>query len=266
MGLRQALAAHWPEYLIEGWALGTFMISAGLVATALGSPQSVLHAAVPDPAVRNILAGIAMGLTAMALIYSPWGKRSGAHMNPSVTLTFFRLGKIRGWDAVFFISAQTAGGTLGVLLVAALLGPPFTQAPVNYAATLPGSGGPIGAFVSEVVISGVLMFVVLLFSGSPRLAPLTGVAAGSLVALYISVESPLSGMSMNPARTFASAFPAMHWESFWIYLTAPVIGMLAGAQCYLAWPGRPRLTCAKLLHPKSERCIHCGYDPEGARS
>ncbi len=261
MSAWQCLRSHWPEYLIEGWALGSFMISAGLVATALGSPQSPIGAAVGNPMLRNVIAGLAMGLTAIALIHSPWGKRSGAHMNPAVTFTFLRLGKIHGWDAVFYVLAQTTGGTLGVLLVAALLGSAFTDAPVNYAATMPGEAGPWIAFIAELGISAVLMFVVLSLAGDSRFAKFTGVAAGSLVALYISFESPLSGMSMNPARTFASAAPGMHWEHYWVYLSAPPVGMLLGAQAFLAIRGASRLACAKLLHTTRSRCIHCGYEP-----
>src|SRR5689334_13092656 len=111
---------NWPEYLIEGWALGTFMISAGVVATLLDYPGSPVHRAIADPTLRRVLGGIAMGLTAIALIYSPWGQRSGAHMNPAVTLTFLRLGKIHRGDAFAFVLAQFIGGTLGVLLVAKL--------------------------------------------------------------------------------------------------------------------------------------------------
>jgi len=260
---RRALHEHWPEYLIEAWALGTFMISAGLVATLLGFPGSPAQRVIPDPMVRNVLGGMAMGLTAIALIHSPWGKRSGAHMNPAVTLTFLRLGKIRTWDAVFFIAAQSVGGILGVLVVAALVGSAFTDAPVSYAATMPGPAGPWIAFVAELAISGALMFVILTLSGSARLARFTGLAAGALVALYISFESPLSGMSMNPARTVASAAPGMLWQNLWIYLTAPVLGMLGGAQLFLAVRGARRLACAKLLHPADARCIHCGYEPAG---
>lgn len=256
-----ALRAHWPEYLIEGWALGSFMIAAGIVATALGSRTSSLSGALVNPLLRNVIAGVAMGLTAILLIHSPWGKRSGAHMNPAVTLTFLRLGKTSGWDALFYIVAQIAGGTAGVLIVAALLGHAFTDAPVRYAATMPGSGGAAVAFVAEMLISGVLMFVILSLSGTQRLARLTGVAAGLLVALYISFESPLSGMSMNPARTFASAAPAMQWEHYWIYVFAPLIGMLAAAQIFLAIRGARRLACAKLLHTPDQRCIHCGFEP-----
>jgi aquaporin Z len=258
---RQALREHWPEYLIEAWALGTFMISAGLVATLLEFPGSPVHRLIPDPMLRNVLAGAAMGLTAIALIYSPWGKRSGAHMNPAVTLTFLRLGRIHGWDAAYFIAAQSIGGILGVLVVARALGSAFTDAPVSYAATMPGPAGPWIAFIAESMISGALMFVILTLSGTARLARFTGLAAGSLVALYISFESPLSGMSMNPARTIASAAPGMLWQNLWIYLTAPVLGMLGGAQLFLAVRGARRLACAKLLHPAAVRCIHCGYQP-----
>ena len=256
-----ALRTHWPEYLIEGWALGTFMVSAGVVATLLGAPHSPLQRVIPGPMWRQVAGGIAMGFTAIALIHSRWGKRSGAHMNPAVTLTFLRLGKVSPWDAVFFVIAQIIGGTTGVLLVAAFAGHAFTDPPVNYAATLPGAAGPEVAFAAELLISAILMFAVLSLSSSQRFAHWTGIAAGTLVATYISFEAPLSGMSMNPARSFASAAPAMQWDYFWIYLTAPLLGMLSGAQLFLAMRGVRRLACAKLLHPLGVRCIHCGYDP-----
>jgi aquaporin Z len=259
-----ALRTHWPEYLIEAWALGSFMVAAGVVATALGSRESSLSAVVVDPMLRNVIAGLAMGMTAIALIHSPWGKRSGAHMNPAVTLTFLRLGKTAGWDALFYIVAQVTGGTVGVLLVVGLFGHAFTAAPVSYAATLPGEQGPAVAFMAELLISAALMFVVLSLSASERTARFTGLAAGILVALYISFEAPLSGMSMNPARTFASAAPAMHWDYYWIYVLAPLMGMLGAAQLYLGLRGRRRLACAKLLHTLDQRCIHCGYDPANA--
>jgi len=262
--LTSALRKHWPEYLIEGWALGTFMVSAGLVATLLGAPASPLHRALPDPLWRNAAGGIAMGLTAIALIHSGWGKRSGAHMNPAVTLTFLRLGKTQPWDALFFVTAQVLGGMCGVLLVAALAGHAFSDPPVSYAATLPGPSGPAAAFAAEFVISAVLMLTVLSLTAAARLAPYTGLIVGGLVALYITFESPLSGMSMNPARSLASAAPGMLWHHLWIYLTAPVLGMLAGAQVFLLAAGARRVVCAKLLHPLGVRCIHCGHEPHEA--
>lgn len=257
-----ALRDHRPEYLIEAWALGMFMISAGVFSTLLFYPDSPLLRVVPDGGLRRALIGIAMGLTAVALIYSPWGKRSGAHMNPAVTLTFLRLGKIARWDAIFYIAAQFIGGLLGVLLTAAVLRDAFTVPPVRYVATVPGPVGPGGAFVAEFVISALLMSVILRVSNTPRLARFSGLCAGAMVAIYITVEAPLSGMSMNPARSFASAAPAGLWHDLWVYFLAPVLGMQAAAAWYVFRHGVKAVACAKLLHPPEQRCIHCGYTPQ----
>lgn len=260
----EALRQHWPEYLIEGWALGMFMVSAGLVTTLFEWPSSPVHEAIGSADLRRVLVGICMGLTAIALIYSPWGRQSGAHMNPAVTLTFWRLGKVAGTDALFYVFAQFIGGTLGVLLVVAAVGAAFTAPPVSYVATLPGPRGTGLAFAGEFAISAGLMLVVLIATNKPRLAPRTGIFAGLLVATYISLEAPLSGMSMNPARSFASAAPGGLWMSIWVYFTAPVLGMLTAAALYQATAGRERIGCAKLLHPLNVRCIHCGYEPSSA--
>lgn len=262
-GAVRALARHWPEYLIEGWALGTFMVSAAVCTTLLEAPGSPLRMALPDADLRRVLVGLGMGFTAIVLIYSPWGQRSGAHMNPAVTLTFWRRGKVAGWDALFYLIAQFAGGTAGVLIAARLLGPAFTATPVRYVVTLPGEQGVAMALAAEVLIAAGMMGTVLVVSNSPRLARLTGLFAGLLVFLYISVEAPLSGMSINPARSFASAFAAREWHAFWIYVVAPLAGMLLAGEVYGVWLRRP-LACAKLLHPADQRCIHCGYDPTAA--
>ena len=86
-----ALKQHWPEYLMEAACLGVFMISACTFGVVFEYPGSPVHQAIPDPFLRRVLMGLAMGVTAVGIIFSPWGKQSGAHMNPSVTLTFFRL-------------------------------------------------------------------------------------------------------------------------------------------------------------------------------
>src|SRR5262245_16438024 len=95
----ESLRHHWPEYLMEAAGLGIFMISAGLFTTLIEYPGSPLNHMIASRFVRRGLIGLAMGVTAIVLIYSPWGQQSGAHYNPAVTLTFFRLGKVRPWDA-----------------------------------------------------------------------------------------------------------------------------------------------------------------------
>lgn len=127
---------HWPEYLMEAAGLGLFMISAAVVTALLEYPHSPLYALLPDPFFRRTLIGMAMGLTAIGIIYSPWGKRSGAHLNPAVTVTFFRLGKIRGVDAFFYVLAQFVGGLIGLLVAVMAVGMAIEHPAVNYAATV----------------------------------------------------------------------------------------------------------------------------------
>ena len=107
----EALRRHWPEYLIEAAGLGVFMLSACAFGTLLGHPGSLAVRALPDPFLRRVLMGLAMGLTAVGLIYSPWGQRSGAHFNPATTLTFWRLGKVASADAGFYASPRPPGGS-----------------------------------------------------------------------------------------------------------------------------------------------------------
>src|SRR5215475_1683264 len=117
--MTDALKQHWPEYLMEGACLGLFMISAFTFGTILEHPASAVLQTIPNPHLRRLLMGIAMGLTAITIIYSPWGKQSGAHINPSTTFTFFRLGKVAKWDAIFYILSQFVGGLAGAVLAAA---------------------------------------------------------------------------------------------------------------------------------------------------
>ena len=131
--------------------------------------------------------------------------------------------------------------------------------------TVPGEFGVGVAFLAEVGITFLLMTTVLVVSNTPRLARYTGLFAGGLVFLYITFESPLSGMSMNPARSFASAFLSDNWTAWWIYLVAPPLGMLTAAQTYLWLRGKAAVHCAKMHHQNSKRCIFCAYQQARAR-
>ena len=254
-----AAIGHWQEYAIEATLLGLFMLSACLFSVLLFHPASPLPSLVPDPFLRRLLMGLAMGGTAVALIYSAWGKQSGAHFNPAVTLTFARLGRIAPRDAAAYVAAQFAGGVAGVLAAMLLAGRLVADPSVRYAVTVPGPAGAGVAFGAELLISFLLMTVVLAVSNHPRHARLTGLCAGLLVATFITLEAPLSGMSMNPARTVGSAAWAHDWTALWIYFTAPPLGMLAAAQLYLARRGPGGVFCAKLHHQNDARCIFCEY-------
>lgn len=257
--MKDALKQHWPEYLMEAGELGAFMVSACVFTVLIWYPGSAVPRSLPDPMLRRVLTGIAMGLTAVLIIRSRWGQQSGAHFNPSVTLTFFRLGKIDPWDAFFYVAAQFTGAVAGVMLAAPLLGMAIGHPAVRYAATLPGPRGVRVAFIAEFCIAFLLMLVILTVSNTQRLARFTPFFAATLVATYISLEAPLSGMSMNPARSFGSAVAARLWTGLWIYFTAPPLGMLLAAQVYLGVRGARGIICAKLDHHNEKRCIfRCG--------
>jgi len=246
---------------MEAAELGIFMVSACFFGVLLEYPGSAVRQAIGEPLLRRVLMGLAMGLTAISIVYSPWGKRSGAHFNPSVTLTFWRLGKIETWDAAGYVVAQFAGGIAGVAISSLGLKRMLGDPPVRYVTTVPGELGVGTAFLAEAMISFLLMTVVLNVSNKTSIARYTGLFAGGLVATYISLEAPISGMSMNPARTFGSAFAAHNWNALWIYFTAPPLGMLLAAESYSRLKGAGNVLCAKLHHHNHKRCIFkCNFE------
>ena len=252
---------HLPEYLMEAAMLGIFLIVAGVMTIAFEYPDSLIHHNIPNGDLRRFLIGIAMGSTAIALIYSPWGKQSGAHMNPAVTLTFYRLGKVKTQDALFYILFQCLGGWVGVCLVAIVFGQAFTQPPIDYIVTVPGALGWSGALLGEWAIAFIMMMMVLLTSNHQKLNRYTGLFSGCLVALYVTLEAPLSGFGMNPARSLASALPAQIWTAFWLYAIVPPSGMLSAAGLYTYLFGKRAVKCAKLHHDNHKRCIfRCNFD------
>jgi aquaporin Z len=240
---------------MEALELGIFMVSACVFSILLFHPSSPVVGAVESQTIRRLLMGIAMGATAIALIYSPMGQRSGAHMNPAVTLTYWRLGRMENADALGYITAQFAGATLGIALMALLVGEYLHHPAVQYVATIPGQLGLAAAWLGEFTIALVLMFVVLSISNRISVARYTGLFAGGLVAAYIFIEAPLSGMSMNPARTFGSSLAAQLWIGLWIYFTAPPLAMLLASEIYLRTRRGAEVYCAKLNHFNNKRCI-----------
>lgn len=237
---------RWLAYLAEAAGLGIFMVSACLFTVIIEHPGSRLSAL--SPLLRRALMGLTMGATAIGIFSSGLARRSGAHINPAVTLAFLRLGRIGARDAAWYALAQFAGGLLGVLLSQALLGPALAHPAVRFAVTVPGPAGVVVAFAAEAAISSGMLAAVLACGSQPRTAPRTGLVAGTLVALYITFEAPLSGMSLNPARTLASALPARVFTAGWLYFVAPVAGMLVAAEAFRAWErAQARTTDSPLL-------------------
>jgi aquaporin Z len=235
-------------YFYEAAELAIFMISACICTTLLFHTSYPALRLVPDAALRRCIMGVAMGLTAVCIIRSPMGQRSGAHFNPAITLAYFRLGKIAKRDAFFYVVFQFIGGVAGVALSALLLGKRLSAPSVDYAVTIPGRYGTAAAFGAELFMSALLMGVVLWASNRPTVAPYTSYMVGVLISFYILVFAPVSGFSINPARTTGSAVFACVWTAVWVYFTAPLLGMMGAAEIYARVYGADRVLCAK-LHP-----------------
>ena len=143
---------------------------------------------------------------------------------------------------------QFAGGVVGVGISSLVFGRRLAAPGVDYAVTVPGKYGTAAAFAAELFMAALLMTVVLWTSNRPRFAPYTSYCVGILIAFYVLFFAPVSGFSINPARTVGSAVFAHLWTAGWVYFTAPLLGMIAVAETYLRSYGPDRILYAK-LHP-----------------
>jgi aquaporin Z len=230
--MKATFKKNWRLYTAEALGLAIFMISACFFSAMLESHSSQIHDDIPDAFHRMVFMGVMMGFTAMFIFYSPFTSPSGSHINPAVTLVFFRLGRISKTDAFFYILFQFAGGVIAVYAMTALMGSTLTLAPVSYAATFP-SKGAASALIMELIIGFMMMSMVLFTSALPRFSKHTKMIAAAMVCLNVIVAGPVSGFGMNPARSFASALPSGIWTAWWIYLFAPIVSMMCAAEVFL---------------------------------
>lgn len=230
------LKKHWREYLMEAAGLGGFVIGASCLTVLLEHPDLfVMESALGyHPLLRRIPLGLCLGAYITGVVYL-FGKQSGAHINPAVTLAYLRMGKINTPNAVFYIVAQFIGATLAALLMNVILGELYAHPSIHYVTTESGRepGAVSKAFIAEFVISFILMFAVLIAINLKPLEKYAGILTGVLIAVYLVIETPYSGMSLNPARSFGSAFTAGQWRDLWIYFTAPVLAMLLAGEIFL---------------------------------
>ena len=259
-GPLEAIALHWREYVMEAAELGIFMLAASSFGTLLFYVKSPVLEVLPDPMLRLILMGLAMGGTAIAIIRSPMGRRSGAHFNPAVSITFFCLGRMHRLDALFYVLSQFVGGACGMLVARLVIGARLGAPSVRYVVTVPGRHGVFAAFVAEYFMGFLMMMVVLVSANSPRFARFTWLLVGTLVMMYVIGFSGISGFSVNPARTVSSALFAGVWTALWIYFSAPLLGMLSAAALYILRSGSDAVLCAKVYHDQKSPCpFYCRF-------
>jgi len=229
---------------IEGILLATLMIVVSLIGIALNAGFAFDRAW--DPIVKRLVAGCLVALATIVFVYSPLGRKSGAHINPAISLAFFYLKKMERNEFFGYVAAQFLGAALGISIAALLWGSTLRAPSIRYAATTPGQPGSLAALGAEAGISFLLMTIVLRSNQTTRLAPFTGIFVGIFSALSITLVSPISGSSANPARTFGSDIFAMAWQTYWVYAIGPTAGMVTAAALFKFSGARTQ--CAKLVH------------------
>ncbi len=171
--------------------------------------------------------GIVFGLVIMAMVYAA-GHLSGAHINPAVTVAFTLTRHFPGRDAVAYVGAQLLGATLGALFLLAV----WPDQPAQLGATLP-SVGVGSALAYEAVLTAFLMFVIMAVATDTRaVGAAAAIAIGGTVGLDAIFGGPVTGASMNPARSFGPALAAGDWRDFWVYVVGPLVGSVLGAIAY----------------------------------
>ncbi|MDR3415607.1 MAG: aquaporin [Nevskia sp.] len=248
------MKAHLPEYFAE--FVGTaIMMAIGIGAVALmwgqGTPMRGL---IPSDNLRRLLTGMMFAGGGTLVVLSPLGQRSGGHLNPAVTFAFWWKGQVPTADAVLYVVAQVLGAVLGVYIVATVGGTAARS--IQLGLTLPGDGYSVAvALAAETLITFMLVFLILYCVSNQRFARRTPYLAGALVAFLVFVEAPVSGTSLNPARSFAPALLTQLFQHQWLYLVGPMAGALIAVKLAGWVTGQQRAGCAKLYHTERYKCI-----------
>jgi aquaporin NIP len=180
-----------------------------------------------DGALGTVGIALVFGLVIMVMIYAT-GHLSGAHINPAVTIASTLTRHFPARDAAAYIGAQLAGAVAGALLLLAV----WTDKPARLGATVP-TVGTGSALVYEIVLTAFLMFVIMAVATDTRaVGAAAAIAIGGTVGLDALFGGPVTGASMNPARSLGPALAAGEWHAFWIYVAGPVLGAVAGGLAY----------------------------------
>jgi aquaporin Z len=237
-------------------ALGTgLLVLVGLSFVILDfAPGSPVVRALPAPALRRLVTGFLFGSTGAAIAVSQVGRRTGAHINPAVTLAFWLRGKMEGGLAAGYVVAQLVGGILGALPL--MLWGGLGRA-ASFGATVPGPGyGPWLALVGETATTFCLVFGLFAFLGHERLRRFTPALFPVLYAVMVLVEAPVSGTSTNPARTLGPAVVANLWRGWWVYWLGPALGAALGVAAH-------HVGALRRLEFEVAKVYHFDLDPHG---
>lgn len=247
---------HWPEYGSE--LLGTaFLVFIALSAVTFNlGPSSPLAVVLPSSSARRLIAGLVLAASGPLVAISPFGKLSGGHLNPALSLAFWLQGKMHQHDLVGYLASQFLGAALGAGVVVLVWRE--WAARVQNGVTAPGMGYPLwSVFLLEIGLTCLLVLTIFLFLSSHRLMHWTPLITWLLMALLYWLAAPISGSSLNPARSFGPALVSWFWRDQWVYFVASPLGALLAVVLFrsLNWVGIHDVLTAKLFHAPHYRCI-----------
>lgn len=245
---------HWPEYGAE--LAGTaWNVSVGLSAVVFNyAPDLPGTRLMPDASLRLWVTGLVFAGSGSLFTISPWGRLSGAHLNPSVTLGFWAQGKVHRHDLLGYLLAQFLGGSLGALILVAVWD--HHAAAVGNGMTLPGAGYTAAqAFAAELAMTFAYVLGIFYFVSHARLLRWTPLMNWIVVSGLVWLGAGVSGTSLNPARSFGPALVSANWHGCWVYLLAPPLGALLAAGCFRLVLREREVLTAKLSHSPFYRSI-----------
>jgi aquaporin Z len=239
---------HWVEWGCE--LVGTTLLLLGGLSAVCAdfAPGSPVASVVRDHSLRLLITGLLFGGTGSLVAVSPFGRRSGAHLNPALSLAFWRRGHMHPHDLVGYVSAQVVGAFTGTALVRWLWGGKARA--VHLGITEPRHGlGPLAAASIEAFMTMALVGVILIMVSSATTATWTPVAVWLVVAVLVWQGAPWTGTSLNPARSLAPAVLLPDTANLWVYIVGPLAGALLAVEAFKLVPGMDTRT-AKLFHDR----------------
>jgi aquaporin Z len=244
--------------------IGTFvMMFIGISAIALNFGTQLVQEVIPSVSIRLLITGILFAGGATLVVYSPAGRISGAHLNPAVTFAFLLEKKLGVRDFFVFSLMQILGSAFAALLALFLWSENARR--VDVGMTLPREGYSIVfVFLIEVIITFLLVSLIFYFLHRRNLTRFAGAAVGLLIAVLVFLTAPISGTSLNPARSIGPAMVSFKFSYLWLYVAAPVMGSFIAVTIHKKTPFLHRPLCAKLNHPgKDKRCLYdCNFERE----
>ena len=239
----------WPVFFSE--VIGTAsLVGIGLSIVIFmfgeGTPMAAL---IPSEPMRRLITGFLFGATGASIALSPVGKRSGAHINPIVTMAFRLMGKLDLFTTAWYVVAQLLGAILGAL---PLLAWGAMGRSIDFGATSPGEGYSFGtALLGEAITTCIMVTLLCVFLAFRTIRPFTPGLFPPLYAVMVWLEAPISGTSTNPARSLGPSVISGQWSGWWIYWVGPILGSLAA--CLLCSYLAKRITVAKLYYFDSDQ-------------